>query len=70
MYSRGREAAIAGEIKGKRVLPLDEIKYTYPLISIKEIHLFKPQKEERFHAYPYPHWYYSPWYYYPYWYPW
>jgi len=69
IYSRGREAAIAGEIKGKRVLPLDEIEYTYPLISIKEIHLFKAQKE-KFYAYPYPHWYYPPCYYYPYWYPW
>ncbi|RZB33107.1 MAG: outer membrane lipoprotein [Desulfobacteraceae bacterium Eth-SRB2] len=69
IYSRGREAAIAGEIKGKRVLPLDEIEYTYPLISIKEIHLFKPQKE-KYYAYPYPHWYYPPWCHYPYWYPW
>ena len=74
IYSRGRNAVVAGKIKGKRVLPLDEIEYTYPLISIKEIHLFKPKKE-KFHAYPYPHWYYPPWYYppwyyYPYWYPW
>ena len=70
IYAREREALVAGEVKGKRTLPLDEIEYTYPFISIKEIHLFKLQKEERFHAYPYPHWYYPPWYYYPYWYPW
>ena len=68
IYSRGREVVFAGEVKGKRILPLDEIEYTYPLISIKEIHLFKAQKET-FYAYPYPHWYYPPWYYYPYWYP-
>ena len=65
IYSRGRNAVVAGEVKGKRILPLDEIEYAYPLISIKEIHLFKPQKEQRFYTYPYPHWYY-----YPYWYPW
>jgi len=70
IYNRGREAVFAGEIKGKRVLSLDEIKYAYPLILIKEIHLFKPKKKERFHAYPYPHWYYPPWWQYPYWYPW
>ena len=70
IYTRGREALIAGEIKGKRTLPLDEIEYHYPLIMIREIHLFRPKKEERSYASPYPHWYYPPWYYYPYWYPW
>jgi len=70
IYSRGREALVAGEIKGKRVLPLDEIEYAYPLVSIKEIHIFKVRKEERFYPYPYPHWWYSPWWYHPYWYPW
>ncbi|MDY6971364.1 MAG: Slp family lipoprotein [Thermodesulfobacteriota bacterium] len=70
IYSRNRELVVAGEIKGKRILPLDEIEYCYPLISIKEIHLFKSKKEERLHTYPYPHWYHPPWYYYPYWYSW
>jgi len=65
IYNRGREAILAGEIKGKRVLPLDEIEYTYPLIAIKEIHLFKPKKE-KFYTYPCPHWHYSPWLHYPY----
>ena len=69
IYSRGREAIVAGEIKGKRTLPLGEIKYTYPLILIREIHLFKAKKEERFHHYPYPYWRYPSWGCYPYWYP-
>lgn len=64
IYNRGREALVAGEVKGKRTLPLDEIEYHYPLIMIREIHLFRPKKQERFHAYPYPHWWYH-----PYWYP-
>jgi outer membrane lipoprotein len=54
-YTQGREVAVAGEIKGKRVLPLGEIDYTYPLISIKEIHLFKVRKEERYYICPYPY---------------
>jgi outer membrane lipoprotein len=69
IYNRGREALVAGEIRGKRVLPLDEIEYAYPLVSVKEIHLFKVRKEERFYPYPYPYWWYSPWWHYPYWYP-
>jgi outer membrane lipoprotein len=64
IYNRGREALVAGEIRGKRVLPLDEIEYAYPLVSVKEIHLFKVRKEERFYPYPYPYWWH-----YPYWYP-
>ena len=65
IYTQGREAAVAGEIKGKRVLPLGEIDYTYPFISIKEIHLFKVRKEERYYIYPYPY----RWWDYPYLYP-
>ena len=65
IYAQGREVAVAGEIKGKRILPLGEIDYTYPLISIKEIHLFKVQKEERHYICPYPY----RWWDYPYLYP-
>ena len=71
IYNRGRKAVIAGEIKGKRVLPLGEIEYIYPLISIKEVHLFKPEKEQRIYTYPYPAWWYpQPWWHYPHWYMW
>ena len=66
IYSRGRDAAVAGEITGKRVLPLGEIDYIYPLISIKEIHLFKVRKEERSRYCPYPFWWWhAPWWYHP-----
>ena len=69
IYARGREALIAGEVKGEKTLPLDEIEYHYPLIMIREIHLFRPKKEEKIYTYPYPYWYYPSWYYYPYWHP-
>ncbi len=63
IYSEGREVTVAGEVKGKRVLPLGEIEYVYPLISIKELYLWPPKiKKERF--YPYPYWHY-PWWYHP-----
>jgi outer membrane lipoprotein len=67
IYSQGREVTVAGEVKGKRVLPLGEIEYAYPLISIKELYLWPPKVKERF--YPYPYWHY-PWWYDPYWGPW
>ena len=70
IYTRGREVVVGGEIKGRRVLPLGEIEYAYPLILVKEIHLFKAKREERVYPYPYSFWCYPPWWYYPYWYPW
>jgi hypothetical protein len=30
---------VAGEIIGKKVIPLDDIQYTYPLVRSREIHL-------------------------------
>jgi len=65
IYNREREVTVAGEIKGKRILPLGEIKYIYPLISVKEIHLWPPKSKERFC--PYPYWHYPWWWYHPYW---
>lgn len=67
IYNEGRKVTVAGEVQGKRIQPLGEIDYTYPLISAKEIHLWSVEKEERFY-YPYPYWHY-PWWYGPYWYP-
>jgi len=65
IYCQGRGVTVAGEIKGKRVQPVGEIDYQYPLIAIKEIHLVKEEA-----LYPYPYWWYPPWWYYPYPYPW
>jgi len=69
IYSRGREVTVAGEIRGKKVLPLGEIEYTYPLISAKEIHLWRPERKEKIYYYPYPWWHYPCCYYHPYWWP-
>jgi starvation-inducible outer membrane lipoprotein len=49
------------EIAGQKVLPIDEIEYTYTVLCPREIHLWRePRKAE------YPYWY-SPWCDYPYW---
>jgi outer membrane lipoprotein len=42
IYSQGRELTVAGEVMGKKLLPLGEIQYPYPLIKSKELHLFEP----------------------------
>jgi outer membrane lipoprotein len=45
IYAPGREVTVAGQIQEKRVLPLGEIQYSYPLIRVKEIHLWPPRKK-------------------------
>lgn len=40
IYSQGKRVTVAGKVIGKRVRPLGEIQYTYPLIKSSEIHLF------------------------------
>ncbi len=57
VYTKGREVTIAGEIQGKRILPLDRTEYVYPLIHVKEIYLW-PVIEKRYDA-PYPSYYYG-----------
>lgn len=56
VFTKGRSVTIAGEIQGKRILPLGEIEYTYPLISVKEIYLWPVEKR-----YPDRHYYYDYW---------
>ncbi len=67
IYTQERKVTVAGQVQGKKIQPLGEIDYTYPLISAKEIHLWPVEKEQRVY-YPYPYRHY-PWWYGPYWYP-
>ena len=57
VFAKGRVVTVGGEVQGKRVLPLDEIEYAYPLIYVKEIYLW-PVVEKRYYSpyYPYDHW--------------
>jgi len=62
VYSPGRVLTVAGRVAGRRVRPLGEIEYTYPLIKAEEIYLWpKPQPPvggfqfyyHPFHAHPF-----------------
>lgn len=73
IYRKGRKLSIAGEIIGKKILPIGEISYTYPFIMAKELHLWKEVKPSTL-SYPPPffwnyrdmYYYYPGWRYYPY----
>ncbi|MEJ2723323.1 MAG: Slp family lipoprotein [Deltaproteobacteria bacterium] len=60
IYKNGRKITLAGEITGKETRPLGKSQYTYPVVAIKELHLWKKKKA---YVYPYPSyfgWYYGP----------
>jgi len=60
VYRTGRPVAVIGQVKGEKVLPLGEITYTYPVIAITEIHVWKQSEQ-----FPYPAYYGDPYFYGP-----
>lgn len=63
IYKPGRMVTVVGEVKGKKVMPFDETDYSYPLLSLKEIHVFKAYEEGKGYPYPTPGYYnYDPYY--------
>jgi outer membrane lipoprotein len=64
VFRRGRRITVAGEILGRKVMPLGELEYPYPLLQSKQIYLWG-----EYYYSPYPWGYYG--YYGPRWgYPW
>jgi len=53
VYAKGRKITLAGEIAGGTMLPLGKTEYLYPVVVVKQLHLWKKPP-----AYPY----YYPWY--------
>jgi outer membrane lipoprotein len=70
VFRTGRPVAVIGQVKGEKVLPLGEISYTYPVIAITEIHVWKMSGVYPYPAYcgapyyfgPGPPWYPNGWY--------
>ena len=61
VYRAGRKITVAGEVAGEETLPVGEIKYTYPVVMIREIHLWPKEKA---YFYPPPDYYWG-WGFYP-----
>jgi outer membrane lipoprotein len=68
VYETGRRITMVGQVQGKQNHPLGKIEYTYPVISIREIHVWKKSEIEPTN-YPPPGYFYDPfWWGPPYWY--
>ncbi|MDX9746723.1 MAG: Slp family lipoprotein [Syntrophales bacterium] len=47
IYAAGRNLTVAGQVEGKQVRPINEIRYTYPVLAAKEHHLWKDEETNR-----------------------
>jgi outer membrane lipoprotein len=69
----GTFVTITGEVAGSVTMPLDEMKYTYPIVDIKNLRVWTKDEEEssRLHSHigPGPYWgpYWSPYWRHGYW---
>jgi outer membrane lipoprotein len=48
VYHRGRRIAVVAEVAGRKILPLGEIEYQYPVVVAKELHLWEPSSGPQF----------------------
>ncbi len=48
VYHSGRLITVIGEVAGKKIMPIDEIMYQYPLLTAKALHLWRPSSGPRF----------------------
>ncbi len=69
IYKRDREITVAGEIIGQKVMPIGHIEYTYPLLSPREIHLWREVGKVQYPYGPYLWWRDYPYWPYPGWHP-
>lgn len=70
VYKTGRRVTLVGQVQGKQALPIDQTDYIYPVLTIREIHVWK-KSEINPPDYPPPGYYYDPFWWgppYPWWY--
>jgi outer membrane lipoprotein len=48
VYHPGRRIAVIAEVVGRKILPLGEIEYQYPVVVAKELHLWEPSSGPQF----------------------
>ena len=60
VFRNGRKVTIAGEVVGSEVQPLNGIDYRYPVVRVKELHLWE---EVRRYYPPDPYFYWGPYWY-------
>jgi outer membrane lipoprotein len=62
VYKAGRRVTVVGQVQGKKTLPIDQVEYAYPIISIREIHVWRKSEYEQ-PQYPPPGYFSDPFWY-------
>jgi outer membrane lipoprotein len=62
VYKQGRKITLVGEVTGKQVRAINKVEYMYPVVAVKELHLWD-KFDSGYYYYPY---YYPPPYYWRY----
>jgi outer membrane lipoprotein len=66
VYKVGRPLTVVGSIEGGTVRPIGEYDYQFPIVTVRDSHLWaEPVKTQVYYAPP-PYWYYDMHYYHPY----
>jgi outer membrane lipoprotein len=60
VFSRGAKVTVAGTVAGEETRPLGATVYHYPVIDVRELHLWAPPPPV-YYAPPYPPYYPGPW---------
>ncbi len=71
VYSQGRKVTVAGEVAGREVRRVGDLSYGYPVVWIREIHLWRETPGAWVPAHPWgPYWYWGgPYWYWDWWWP-
>ncbi len=70
VYKQGRPLTVVGSIDGSTVRAIGEYDYRFPIVIVRDSHLWPdPDKTPRVYYAPPPYWYYDMYYYHPHPYP-
>lgn len=56
VYKKGRKITMAGVVAGKETLPLGNANYTYPVVTVKQLHLWERRPRYVYSPYNYGGW--------------
>ena len=66
VYKAGRPLTVVGSIDGSTARPIGEYDYQFPIVTVRDSHLWAEPIKTRVHYAPPPYWYYDMRYYHPY----
>ena len=66
VYKAGRPLTVVGNIEGSMVRPIGEYDYQFPIVTVRDSHLWAESVKTRVYYPPPPYWYYDMRYYHPY----